>query len=165
MFNLSAKERECLKVAIITSCESLTGVKPNYHLVQVEDCPQSFLELKRWRNKNTLIGNMPVLKNGDTVSIYGAELNELVRYWHDIIHLKYDYNFTTQGDLKCALTHVSELGKFEYISERTKQAVFCDIYGQAAFYAKHKKFIIDGATFVYNAMINLDDAIENYTDE
>jgi len=162
---LSASEKQVLKSAIVEICtkQLFTG-GINYHTVQSGESIESFTALKQWRDDQSIKGSMPVLENGNTSSIYGAELNELVRYWHDLTHLALDCDFTVLSELRVADEHKKQLRSLD-VPERIIKLVYYDIAGQVQYYAKHKAFVCDGLAFV--AMCdkhNIGYAVANFED-
>lgn len=144
----------------------MIGRAPNYHLVNSQDSLETPSALFNWEKEHGLSASMPILSNGETVSIYGAELNELVRYWHDIVHITLKTDFSESGEFNTAFYQVEQLLHCEKVSDKTRKAVFFDLFGQASYYHQHGKFIIDGLEFV-NTCLNsgLTFALNNYADK
>ena len=163
MYKLSDKQKAELEQAVKTSCEGMTGSKVCYNVVDSDSAIESYNGLKEWQAIHSISGTLPVLANGATKSIYGSDLNELMRYWHDLTHMYNCFNFSLSGELSTALNHVSELSKLE-VDQDIIKAVFFDIYGQAGYFDKHKKFIINGDAFVHDCFKNMQKTIECFDD-
>ena len=144
-------------------CKKLTGISPCYHLVNPSHSIESFKGLNEWKTQNEWGDSMPILKNGETLSIYGGKVNELVRYWHDVNHITKQFNFSLQGETNTAIAQYKAMIDYG-LPDALCKAVYADFYGQAAWYGRTKKFINNGIAFVHAGMVDLNNAINNYVD-
>lgn len=143
------------------ACKGISGVTVNFKTVQPSESIETPSALFEWCDKNGIHSTMPVLANGDTFSIYGGSLNEFMRYWHDLTHCKLRTDFSLEGETLTATEQVKQMMLYG-LNPVLVNAVWCDFYGQAAYYNKHKKFIKNGILFVKQAMIDQNATIADY---
>lgn len=150
---------------VIKLCIYSMGKSPyNYHLVDCTESIESINALKAWKADNES-ASMPIRANGITLSVYGGRINELVRYWHDLIHLELNAGFGCADELKVTAEHIRQLKLIDspYIG------LFCDIVnadigGQTEYYNLHKRFIIDGKRFVHNYLYDSSNTVLNFSE-
>lgn len=174
IFKSNRELSDSVKVALTTFIKAdivrMTGVEPKYHTVDSEQSIETFNGLrewyygyKEWYAFSGIRASFPVLANGDTGSIYGPELNELVRYWHDLHHVIYDLNFSCKADCRIAASMADKIATCDYLSLDLSNAVYYDFAGQAKYYDKHKRFIKDGTGFVHQCISHgIDHAIQHW---
>jgi hypothetical protein len=96
-------------------------------------------------------GNIIVSTIGTDNNIFGnRETNLLFRVWHDFIHIKYQYDFSLNGESLTAFKQVSELQtswNFE------KMLLMTEIIGQWLYFNKYNDFIVDQRKFTIDYLI------------
>lgn len=119
-----------------------------------EDAPSTAKELFAWANENTLgVDSMPVYSGGCEGNIYGApEANYAFRAWHDSIHIKEEFDFSLDGEVKSSNKHLEVLSGLNAPTEVIK-AFQADVEGQARYYhASGKQFVDNQIRFVEECM-------------
>jgi hypothetical protein len=93
----------------------------------------------------------PVAAVGSATSIYGFEVNSAFRYLHDMTHARQRQNFSPQGELVVATTHLNDLTDdgFEF-GGLEWQLLFADTVGQIIFGTRHISFVNSQTVFAYD---------------
>jgi hypothetical protein len=109
-----------------------------------ENAPETFKDLKEQTHGFVI----PVADYGCDQTIYdSAHTNILFRFWHDKLHLEHNLGFNTQDENRVADLHL-QAGREYGLSDLALRVLEADTRGQVAYYAKHKKFVVNQAAFV-----------------
>lgn len=125
----------------------LASAPPHY---ATPDAPDT---LDKLRAAAALGGPLPVFDGGCDETIYSRpEVNHAFRAWHDSLHLLHGAAFDLEGERALALEH-DRLAEVAGLGLEDRQALWCDLWGQAVYAANHDgAFPEDQAAFVFAAM-------------
>lgn len=108
------------------------------------DAPETYKALKEHK-KSKLI---PIASYGSSTSIYGCkEVNEMFRFWHDVVHLELDIDFSKKGESRVAREHIKQ-GQAYGLSSLALSILHADTKGQIDYYFRHKEFVGNQDAFV-----------------
>ena len=168
-FGINGELKPAIKrefIRAIKLCIYSMGYSPNnYHTVAASESLESIAALKQWRLINGDCASMPVLENGITLSVCGGSTNELVRYWHDLIHLEINAGFSLHDEMRVTNEHIRQLSAVD--SKYTKlftDIINADIGGQAIYYDINNRFIVNGVRFVHNFLYEPENTIINFNE-
>ena len=106
-------------------------------------------ELQQYRNKPLRIYSgfcdTSIFENSDT--------NILMRFLHDLTHLKYNLSFNYSDEIKTAQIHKEQfidIGSPKIICD----LIYLDTYAQIKYYEKYKRFVQNQKAFVYSCYNN-----------
>ena len=116
-----------------------------YSWYPTSKAPETFEDLKKEADIGFVI---PIANYGCNQTIYSSEhMNQLFRFWHDVIHLELNENFQEQGELAVALVHKQQ-ARERGLSQLAIDILWADTYGQVQYYNSFGKFVEDQKDFV-----------------
>lgn len=117
----------------------------NYFLTN--NAPENFRELLSFK-KGKII---PIANYGNN-SIYSDDkINGMFRFYHDVVHLELNANFSREGEYMTSDKHIED-GKKYGLSELALTILKIDTRSQVDYYFLHKKFVKNQKTFLYSCL-------------
>jgi hypothetical protein len=92
--------------------------------------------------------SIPIATAGNDTAIYGAIENVKFRFWHDVLHLENDIDFSHAGELKIVNKHAEAAEEYG-LSQLAKDILLIDTKGQVDYYYKHRRFVTNQETFIH----------------
>ncbi len=111
-----------------------------------DKAPESYKELKE--TSLGLFLSIPIATAGNDTAIYGAIANVEFRFWHDVLHLENDVDFSHAGELAIVNKHLEAAEKYG-LNQLAKDILLIDTKGQVDYYYKHKRFVTNQETFIH----------------
>lgn len=109
-----------------------------------DDAPETYNELKR---RFVEIGAIPVSDKFCDNTMFGDPvINVMFRVWHDHHHIKGDFDFTQDGEIKTAFAQIAELPEDWW---KEKFMILCDIVGQGSYFCTHNDFPVNQNEFLH----------------
>lgn len=137
------------EVSFLIKCQAITLRAYGWTWYPTEQAPSSFKALKASLGDSKRI---PIESNGCDTSIYGdALVNQMFRFWHDVIHLENNLPFDQASESKVAAMHLA-VGREFGLSPLALEILESDTRGQVAYYFKHKQFVSNQLAFVTSCL-------------
>lgn len=118
-----------------------------------DDAPQTWAELQR---RTLADGRLTVWSGASEGTIYGSPAgNYAFRAWHDSLHLARGLDFSPASDYAIADVHAKCMP-----DKDSAMAVYADVAGQTAYYARWGEFPVNQQAFVLAFVQNQARALE-----
>ena len=138
-FDAAVLELEALFITIEAEL-----INRGYSWYPTSNAPETFKDLQEAADIGFVI---PIANYGCNQTIYSSEhMNQLFRFWHDVIHLELNENFQEQGELAVALVH-KQVAQERGLSQLAIDILWADTYGQVQYYNRFGKFVEDQKDF------------------
>ncbi len=142
-YKKAVKEVEFL---VKMQAQTLRGFGWSYYTT--DNAPESFRKLKE-RTRKMII---PIADYGNDTSIYSSSsINTLFRFWHDVLHLENNLDFSYTSEMKVANLHL-ETAKYFNLSSLALEILAADTKGQVEYYFKHNEFVNNQEAFVQSCL-------------
>jgi hypothetical protein len=119
----------------------------NYRLT--DKAPETFKDLLSFYNDEPC--TIPIASYGSDTTIYSFGINSDFRFWHDVLHISYGYNFSYAGETKVNELHMIAAQKAK-LSPLALNILHADTQGQTEYYNKYKKFVVNQTAFVWSVV-------------
>ena len=117
---------------------------------------QSFAEMRSDYHDAFITGKQYIMSvsvenNDQTVyelysDLPGHVVNMSGRFWHDMIHLEFDRNFTTESEIFVAGIQLHE-AKLDGLSALAQKLLWADTVGQQMYHKRYNKFPVNQLAF------------------
>lgn len=112
------------------------------------EAPESYKELKQTTHDKCII----IADYGCENTIYSDPIyNHLFRFWHDVLHLVHDCNFSKEGESKVASYHL-KMAETRGLSPLALRILNAETNGQVAYYFARKAFVVNQEAFIKSCL-------------
>ena len=135
-----------LEQLILSRCEDLMFEGWTYNLR--EGNYNSFQEML---DECKVTQHIQISTTGGSTAIYKGDFNELLRFWHDVIHIKLNLDFYLESEILVAAHQIAECLAYG-LPDLSISILEADVIGQSLYYKNHGEFVKNQTVFIEDCL-------------
>ena len=145
-----------LEQFILSRCEDLMFEGWTYNLRE-----GNYSTFQEMLDECSIHQHIQISTTGGSTAIYKGDFNELLRFWHDVTHIKLNLDFSPESEMLVAAHQIAEC-KMYRLPDLSISILEADIVGQSLYYKNHGEFVKNQTVFIEDCLgLGIEEAASN----